>query len=114
MSRIKHPKEKKRLSLDRDHRILITDSNSRERAGVIRKIKKLGKHSIRRKESAILRTGLGNPAAIDEEIATKVPIKARGIRKESVVTLGQYLNPEIRRTKYNSRSISPLRKRNRR
>jgi hypothetical protein len=114
MSRVRHPKEKKRLSLARDHRSLIADSNSRERAYAIRTIKRKGKRAVRRKASAILQTGLKNPDTVQDDFVTKVPTKARAIRKNAAVTLGQYLDPKIKGTRHNLRSISPLRKRNRR
>jgi hypothetical protein len=111
MSKEKNPKEKKRLSLERDHRMLIADSNSRQRATAVRIAKKSSHHSIRRKERALLQTGINNnPEDIQDKLLISVPPKARGIWKTSAVSLGQFLDPDIRSTQHSLRSVSPIKK----
>jgi hypothetical protein len=110
MSKVKNPKEKKRLSLERDHRALIANSNSRQRATAIRIAKKSGNHSIRRKESVLLQTGIINPEELQDKLLVSILPKTHGIRKTSAVSLGQYLDPEIRVTQHNLKSISPIKK----
>ena len=113
MSKIKNPIEKKKLSLERDHRILIADSNSRERALAVRKFKKFGNKVVRRKAQAALRIETESIESSGQvSMQPKIPNRLR-INKARAVTLEQYLDPEIRNSRHDLRAIAPIRKRKR-
>jgi len=86
MSRIKHPREKKRASLDRDHRTLTLEGNKSFRVAWRRK-KALANRRFRRK--SIVRAADTAEAEMD---AMPLPRKAkrfRSLKKFGVASLSQ-------------------------
>jgi len=86
MSKIKHPREKKRASLKRDHRIYAWDGNKSFR-GVWRK----KKARMARKARTQSRLALRRVQSVAEDGALRLTKKVRQLKKTRVVTLERHL-----------------------